>query len=379
MSQAPQKLITMFAGSRWENTRGTDHRLAEALSRRTPVLWVDPPVPIAGPASSGRPPLWPGYALDGIKPGLLRLRVAVPPGFTRPVLRGIANKLVGRAVRATLEGLPMEPCATVVLSPRESFPSGVAGMRLLHVTDDWVAGAAMMGLSRQRVAATLQENIDAAHVICIVSPSLDQLISDRRPGCSPVVLPNGCSTSNHDGPGERKRRAAVALVGQLNERLDFDLLDKLVDSGLKIEVIGPRRDRSVAAGARLDSFLQDERVTWLGEVTEDEAFARMRELAVGITPYVDNAFNRASFPIKTLDYLAAGLQVVSTDLPAARWLDSEWVDIADSSSDFVSRVRHAVQAASSQEDIAARRSFAAGHSWDARAKQLLALIDEGAA
>ena len=41
---------------------------------------------------------------------------------------------------------------------------------------------------------------------------------------------------------------------------------------------------------------------------------------VGITPYQNSPFNYALFPIKTLEYLSAGLLVVSTDLPGSRWL-----------------------------------------------------------
>lgn len=379
MTPESQKIIILMAGSRWENTRGTDHRLAEALAKRTAVLWVDPPVPVAGPASAGRPPLRPGYALDGIKPGLLRLRVAVPPGFTKPVLRNIAGRLVGRALQATLADLPMDPCAILLLSPRETFPKGIPGRKVLHVTDDWVAGAAMMGLSAENVAATLQRNIDEADNVCIVSPSLSELVTDRSPGQRPVLLPNGSMGVASATAAGRRRKGAAALVGQLNERLDFDLLDEMLRSGIDIEVIGPVRVREQDAGQRLDKFLQSDGVTWVGEVTEEVAFARMLDLAVGITPYADNAFNRASFPIKTLDYLAAGMQVVSTDLPAARWLNTEWVEIAQSPSDFVARVQKALVRAVDNEQVVRRLAFAADHTWDARARQLMALIDSGGA
>lgn len=377
MSASPQRLVVMIAGSRWENTRGTDHRLAEALAKRALVLWVDPPVPVAGRASAGCPPVWPGHAVDGLKPGLLRLRVAAPPGFTKPLLRCVANILVGRAIRATMQTLPQEHSATVVLSPREVFPKGLGGTKILHVTDDWIAGSSMMGLSQQRVTATLRRNIDTADVVSVVSPSLTGLITKHNPHKIPVVLPNGCMPAHISGDRPPNRRATAALVGQLNERLDFDLLDQLAGSGVKIEVIGPRRERDARSRARLDRFLTADGVSWLGEIPEDETLARMGTMAVGITPYADNAFNRASFPIKTLDYLAAGMHVVSSDLPAARWLNSKWVDIAASPANFVALVQQALRSAQTEQDIASRRSFAAGHTWDARAKQLLALADAG--
>ena len=48
--------------------------------------------------------------------------------------------------------------------------------------------------------------------------------------------------------------------------------------------------------------------------------AYIAAIDIGITPYLDSPFNRASFPLKTLDYLSAGRPAVSTALPAARWL-----------------------------------------------------------
>lgn len=373
MTADQQRLVVMMPGSRWENTRGTDHRLAEALSRRTSVLWVDPAVPVAGPASKGCPPLNPGYALDGLKPGLMRLRIAVPPGFTRPMIRSFANRLVGRAIRKTLATLPFDEFATILLSPREFFPAGVSGKRILHITDDWVAGAGMMGLSCASVSSTLQTNIAAADIVCVVSPALADLASVGTARRRAVVLPNGCAVLAL-APANEERRGAVGLVGQLNERLDFDVLDALVKSGVDIEVIGPRREREATATERLDRFLNANNVTWFGEIPEDEVFAKMQNMAVGITPYIDNEFNRASFPIKTLDYLAAGLPVVSSDLPATRWLNSEWIEVAETKENFVEMVRGALDELPTESDIASRRAFAAMHTWDARAKAIMSLI-----
>ena len=54
----------------------------------------------------------------------------------------------------------------------------------------------------------------------------------------------------------------------------------------------------------------------------------LRVIDVGLTPYSQSDFNRASFPLKTLEYLAAGRPVVASDLPANRWLDTSHVSIA---------------------------------------------------
>ncbi|WP_125610492.1 glycosyltransferase [Specibacter cremeus] len=369
--------IVLLAGSRWENTRGTDHRLAEAMTAHVPVLWVDPPMPFPGPRAAQRPPIPPGYALDCLRPGLVRLRFAAPPGFTRPALRRAASYLLGRAVRAAVDDLGVEPIATLLLSPRDEFPAGLTGVRVLHITDDWPAGAAMMGLSRRRVEAILARNIARAGIVTAVSPYLASA-AEAHGARIVTVLPNGCSPVTGDGDVVRPRLAA-GIIGQLNERLDFDLLDELAASGIDIEVIGPNKVRDPDARRRLERFLAEPRVTWVGEVTEQDLWPRLRRLSVGLTPYADNEFNRSSFPVKTLDYLAAGLPVVSTDLPATRWLDTELVRTAGTRTEFVAAVHAALAVGGAARDRQARQSFAARHTWDARARQLLTLIAEARA
>lgn len=367
-------MIVVIAGSRWEDTRGTDHRLAEAMAKRSRVLWVDPPVPFAGPASAGKPNLFPGYSLDGLRPDLQRLRVVVPPGFTRPFVRDIAFWLQERAIGKALADLRAQSVAKLLLSPRERFPKTVQGKNLLHVTDDWVAGAGLMGLSEAVVQETMKKNIADADIISAVSPYLASMLENQseRPV---VVLPNGCAAPTRGTVVARPARRAVAgLVGQLNERLDMEYLEALAASGIPVEVIGPRRDRNAETGRRLDRFLDAENVEWRGEIPEDLLWPEIEEFAVGITPYADNEFNRASFPIKTLDYLAAGIPVIATDLPAVQWLNTDWIKVAKSPEEFVQNVRAALTVNLHEDSAEQRRSFASDHTWDARARELLALI-----
>ncbi|MGP5071876.1 glycosyltransferase [Arthrobacter rhombi] len=367
--------IVVLAGSRWDDTRGTDHRMAEALSKKVRVLWVDPPVPIIGSASGGHPAVIPGYSVDPIQAGLVRLRVAVPPAFTKPLMRNIASALVHRAIRSVTRSQKTAPLATVLLSPRDVFPRNNTGHRVLHVTDDWPAGAQMMGLTRAQVVRTLRQNIQRADSVTVVTPYLVGNLPRTRERVTPVVLPNGCGVPEPTLENTREHSASgIGLIGQLNERLDMDLLDELAASGLPIEVIGPRRERQSETVERLDRFLHAENVTWMGEMSEDALRIRLQKLAVGITPYADNEFNRASFPLKTMDYLAAGLAVVSTDLPAVHWLNSSLISVGSTHRDFVDQVACAHATPADFQTRNERRSFARRHTWDARAEQLLGLI-----
>jgi teichuronic acid biosynthesis glycosyltransferase TuaH len=119
-------------------------------------------------------------------------------------------------------------------------------------------------------------------------------------------------------------------------------------------------------------------VTWLGELPYTELPARLASVGVGLTPYADTEFNRSSFPLKTLEYIASGLPVVSTDLPAVRWLDTDLVSIAGSADDFADKVARTLSCKQSADDLRRRREFAIAHSWRARADSLREVIRAGA-
>lgn len=366
-----KQVLVHIAGSRWENTRGTDHRIAAAMAESVHVLWVDPPLSrFSGASGSSQSKVRVPYTLDSIAPGITRLRTVGPPGFTKPLIRSIANGLLGRAIKSALKRLDADAMLVMVSSPIASFPKGISGPHLLYVTDDWEAGSGFMGLSNSAVRRQLLRNIASASIAAAVSPQLAERVAQMG-GMDVHTVPNGCTVSNSAAP--LSRRSVAGLVGQLNERLDFDTLDAVISSGIRIEVIGPRRERSDEAAARLDRFLSAENVTWLGELPESDLKAHLETYGVGLTPYTDSDFNRASFPLKTLEYLAAGISVVSTDLPATRWLECQEVSIASDTADFVAKVRAALRAGTGPQEEAARRKFAGQHSWAARAEQLFCL------
>jgi teichuronic acid biosynthesis glycosyltransferase TuaH len=100
----------------------------------------------------------------------------------------------------------------------------------------------------------------------------------------------------------------------------------------------------------------------------------LRVIDVGLVPYRDTAFNRGSFPLKTLEYLAAARAVVATDLPATRWLATDLVCIATGPVDFADQVDRLAASARTAGMMTRRREFAASHSWASRASEIHAAI-----
>ena len=370
---AGQETLLYIPGCRWDDVHGTDYRLAMALAVHVPVLWIDPPLPFHRAGRRGSALGLRTVEVMEVAPGITRVRSLSVPGFAR-FGSSVARVLLARAIKTTLRRRQLHPFATLLSSPISSFPAGVEGTKLLYVTDDWVAGAELMNLSRRMVQRRLTDNLRAADVCATVSPHLASVL-EGTPGAdaSVVLIPNGCDLPARGDDGTPRRRNA-GLIGQLNERLDMQLLEAVQDAGIPLLVIGPRTEHDAETGRRLDAFLAAPNVTWLGELPSRELAPHLAEIGVGLTPYADTAFNRSSFPLKTLEYLASGVPVVASDLPAVRWLNTEFVAIGSDPVEFANQVRRILDSPDEAGLGPKRRDVAALHTWHVRAAQILRTI-----
>lgn len=360
--------VLWYAGVAWDAVQGTDRRLAERVADDRDVLWVDPPDP------SGRP--WRPRSLrptvERPRPGLTRISTPVLPGVTRPVLRDLALRWSARSVRRTLLDLGVAPqvvlasCTEPVLRRHLDLPS------LYYATDDVVAAAGLWGVSPRLLHRWRESNLRSAGRVLAVSEHLAGLL--RREGSSPLVLPNGHAgepTATALVPDLGLPAPVAAVVGQLNERIDLACLEEVRDQGLSLLVVGPAVFATDAARARFERLVASPGVRWTGRVPSGDLAGYLAAADVGLSPYADTAFNRSCSPLKTLEYLAAGLPVATTDV-ATDPAGSPFVLPARDASGLALRAAELAHAATGPDEI--RRSVA-GHDWASRARTLLVELD----
>lgn len=361
-------LIVYLAGVGWADVEAADRRLVTALSSSVDVIWVDPVISVLRAGTARRRP----WSAGLVAPGVTRVVVLGPPGVTRLMIRSLASRLQSRGVRKAvvrhLAGTSGAVAAVVVASPLGRFPDLPGACRVLHVTDDWPAGASLMGLSASWVQRRESVLARAADLVTAVSPHLADRLSARR-RVAVRVLANGCTVPQQVA-ADRQRPWPV-VVGQINERTDLAVLEAVVEQTGVLRIIGPLTARDSAFVARFHELAALRGVEWMGQQPASVLPALLEEAAVGLTPYVDNAFNRASFPLKTLEYLAAGVPCVSTRTPSVTWLDTDLVDVADDADAFAAATVRWVAHPASGPEREQRRALAARHTWDARAAQLL--------
>ena len=390
----PRRLV-WIAPTPWDGIPGTDRRIVAEMTRYTPVLWVDPPLSVITPARlSGRVTGGILPSLSEPAPGITRLTTVALPGLTRPGVRVTTAPLLRAQISWALRRLRVRPSAVVSGYLEDVLGRWGPVVNALYCTDDHVAGAALMGLSADRLRSQERRALARADVVAVVSPTLAGHWSAL--GADPVLIPNGCSDSDPWPPGQAARtglpRPVLGLVGQLSERIDLDILTALSDAGFALLLVGPQDPRWEPR--RFAELTSRPGVQHTGRVPAASVPAYLAAIDVGITPYTGSDFNRASFPLKTLEYLAAGRPVVSTDLPGARWLlddlaragltmtgerPAEIMTLASTPGEFVGAVRRMVPGpgAEPEQEQARReqcRAFATRHSWARRADAMAAAI-----
>jgi teichuronic acid biosynthesis glycosyltransferase TuaH len=370
--------LVYCAGVGWDDVQGTDRNLVLRLADRVDVLWVDPPLSVVGPVRERR--LAAALRARGprsVAPGVARLTVVTPPFPERPGVRRVTSVIMRRAIRRAVRRTGRTPLAIVVSSPEPRVGALPDVPYVYFATDDFTAGGDLMGLDARRLAEAERAQIAGADLLVAVSARIvERWDTGGRPT---VVLPNGCDAEHYRDvdtaerpPDVRLQGPVAGVVGQLSARLDLDLLDAVAAAGISLLLVGPLQD--AFAPDRVARLLALPHVQWVGRQPYDRLRSYLRVIDVGLTPYADTPFNRASDPLKTLEYLAAGRPVVSTPLPSVERLRAPWIVTASDPASFATATAQLLAERRTDELVRARQAFADQHSWSARATQLLAAV-----
>jgi glycosyltransferase involved in cell wall biosynthesis len=298
--QRPQHLISRMARRR--RTLFVEEPLAGEVDEPTlrtreegtvTRLWVEAPA-AAGPA---------GYALD----------------LLNDYVEGIEHWLAGRARDVWL----YTPAALSIaerLQPR---------LMSYDVMDDLTSFAD----ASPELEVLTHRALAAADVVFAGGRSLHRAAASRRGKRPTFLFPSGVEFSHYAKSRalRRPRRRPVAgFVGVIDERFDVDLLDELASSlpEWEIQLVGPTAKIDPATIPRASN------IRMLGQQPYERLPEIMAGFDVALMPFALNEATRSISPTKTLEYLAAGLPVVSTRIPdvVADW--SEVVHLADTGRGF---------------------------------------------
>jgi teichuronic acid biosynthesis glycosyltransferase TuaH len=171
----------------------------------------------------------------------------------------------------------------------------------------------------------------------------------------------------------QRRPGHIVFAGNLTlQKVDFGLLRGVVESdpSIHLNLAGPLAE---GGGTHPDVtwFATHPRVEFHGTLEARALAALLGRCTVGLIPYRRSPYTDGVFPMKVYEYLAAGLAVVSTDLPALEGVDG--VETYANTEGFVRSVRSHAQGCS-ESDASARIAIARSHSWATRSRQIRELL-----
>ncbi|HEX2150214.1 MAG TPA: UDP-galactopyranose mutase [Actinomycetota bacterium] len=165
----------------------------------------------------------------------------------------------------------------------------------------------------EQLVLRFRQALAAAAIVFTGGRSLFHKVVKQRPDRT-YLFPSGVEPEHYEGAIDLRqpRETPVAgYVGVIDERLDLELVGALARRlpDWQIQMVGPVLKIDPA------TLPQAPNISYPGQVCYDDLPKVMSGFDVGIMPFALNEATRSISPTKTLEYLAAGLPVVSTRVP----------------------------------------------------------------
>ncbi len=245
--------------------------------------------------------------------------------------------------------------------------------------DDYPAQASGTERHRALVAAADAAAARDADIVFATTPTLYDRQRARNENTH--LVPNVGDYSHFVSAADRAtaspdvanlRGPVVGFAGNFSkQKVDFELIARAAAARPEwtFLLVGPTH---ADTQAQLDRVVELPNVRWTGPKPYRELPRYVAAFDVGVIPYLTNEYTRSCFPLKLYEYLAAGLPVVATGLPALRGVDPDVLS-ADGPELFLAAVETAL-ARRSDAERARRMGVAAANTWETRADRLLGLV-----
>lgn len=216
-----------------------------------------------------------------------------------------------------------------------------------------------------------RELIEDADVVLVSNPVLfDRHALERQ---DLILIENGVDVEAFcpDGPtASLGESPVVGYHGAISAWFDFPLLESLASErpDFSFHLVGPIDDRVHDQAAVLSTH---QNVTFHPPQSAEGVAGYVRSFDVGLVPFVLDEMTQGVTPLKMYEYLASGVPVVASPLPAC--VAHEQVVTASTAEKFEEAIDLALD--SNDDDRSDLRSGAEEASWDRRLAPLLLRLD----
>ncbi|WP_058301343.1 glycosyltransferase family protein [Gorillibacterium timonense] len=236
----------------------------------------------------------------------------------------------------------------------------------------------MLRLTQKKPVVTIRNGYDTGMGLHRVDAKPEPTpFAAVEPGWQPQgSIDNECGQAEHHFPGNVVFSPVAGYIGAWAPWVDEALLRrcrKEIAGDWSLEIIGPEFGRAFPTGVGPEGGEASSGWRFHGMLPHADLPERIRSFSVGLIPFRRIPVALAASPVKAYEYLAAGLPVVTTDLPECRTM-APHVDVAVSTADFIRLLQVRLNNPGSKEDRSARIRYALEHTWERRAEQADRLI-----
>lgn len=272
----------------------------------------------------------------------------------------------------------------ITLTPEAAFLPNPGKIPLIyHVLDEYGALPWWNNFfARKQLKLLEKEIVDKCQNIIVVSEKLKRKYISSKKRISlfptPVETEHFFVRGMTEIPDDLRKlpkpiigfAGSVSFKNKIPEKLLIDLFEALPEvSFVFIGLISPKAFNFQQYGKKYGNF------HYLGLKQKENLPRYISRFDAGIIPYQMNDYGQAAYPVKIMEYLAAGIPVVATDLPSLSGLkDKKVIYTAKTAQVFIEKCRIAIK----ENDLSLRQkriALAKKNSWSNKIKEYLQLIE----
>lgn len=365
----------------WTGDPLSKTHLMRILSRDNRILWVNA-IANRMPTASGKDikrifKKVKAYteSLREVEPNIHVLNPLAIPTYGNTLIRGFNEKFLLSQVKGAMKRLGFNRPINLVFNPAAGLLAGKLGEEeiIYYCVDEYTAFTGVAAGLREIEEGLFQK----AGMVIVSAEKLYESKAKYNPNT--FIIRHGVDFAHfskaldNDLPIPAEIAALpkpiIGFHGLLADWIDYDLLAKIARhfSGGSLVLIGKTTVDAETVIKKLDGIGN---VHLLGRKPYADLPAYCKGFDVALNPFAINELTLAANPLKVREYLAAGLEVVSTAIPEVEIL--KFCRIGRTDSEFIHEIEKALAAPAVRKEV----SDSIRHeSWEARVDELREVIN----
>lgn len=298
------------------------------------------------------------------------------PAYGTEAVRKFNEKFLVRQVKKAMRRLKFENPINMVFNPAAGLLAGKLGESELvyYCVDEYTAfTGASKGLKE------IEDGLFRRADLVVVSAE-NLLESKKHFNENTFLIRHGTDWAHFrtaldaetEIPAEIKNLPGpiIGFHGLLADWVDFELIKSVAErfSSGSVVLIGKI---AVDAEQKIKILEGVPNIHFLGRKPYRELPAFCKGFDVALNPFAINELTLAANPLKVREYLAAGLETVSTDIPEVRIL--EHCRVGATHEDFIRQIEKALESKFTREEIS---DSIKTESWDAKIDELRSIFEK---